>query len=610
MAGPLASKRTPLGPHQPGIPTTDVGSQFNLYVNVTTSLAVVLAASVLAMPAAVIGMVISWGIWKLTRPTWLTATIMSATGVLCVLLLSREVAWFWPWGLLIPGRLYDLLPVTSTVSLSNALLRSCAIELCAGPVLLLGWESMLGFREQTLLAGIFRQAKDVRKEAAQAQTGKGMYAHAMNDATVDAAHPNGGIRLGVFKTNRRKAFDLTVEELGLHTFLPGATGSGKTTTLERLADGAMASGGGLVIIDCKGGSLGATARKLATRHGLPFIVVDPDDPTTVGYNPCTGSPSDVANKLIGSFAFGEAGEIYKQVGMNVIPLVVKGLNATGVPITLLTIADSLDANGLRILAKKVDDLTPDADDTTSDPKTVELRALADQLKNFVGDGDIAGKNGVSGLKFRLGALVQGSFGPLFSVAKPLDWDSVFASPSVVYVSLPVTAASEDVELLGRVIIQDLKQVCGRRLRSVANGTASIAPTLIAIDEFAALKDAKQIIDLLLQARQAKLPLVLSTQLLPQDPDLRSAVLQAGLLIAHRLQAADAEEIAAQFGTSPSWKVTHQIDWETATTAKGTIRDVDEYVVHPNTLRQLPVGTAAVRSVQTARWGIVEVFQTT
>ena len=57
MARPLASKGTPLGPFQPGIPTTDVGSQYNLYVNVTTSLAVVLAASVLAMPAAVIGMV-------------------------------------------------------------------------------------------------------------------------------------------------------------------------------------------------------------------------------------------------------------------------------------------------------------------------------------------------------------------------------------------------------------------------------------------------------------------------------------------------------------------------------------------------------------------------
>ena len=259
----------------------------------------------------------------------------------------------------------------------------------------------------------------------------------------------------------------------------------------------MASGSGLVIIDCKGGSLGATAKKIAQRHGLPFIVVDPDDLATVGYNPCTGSPSDVANKLIGSFAFGEAGEIYKQVGMNVIPLIVRGFIATGVPVTLVTIAAALDANGLRLLAKKVDDLTTD-----SDPAGEVLRTLADQLRDFVGDADVAGKNGVSGLKFRLGALVQGSFGPLFGVAKELDWDAVFATPTVVSVSLPVTAASEDVELLGRVIIQDLKQACGRRLRA---GSESLAPTLIAIDEFAALKDAKQIIDLLLQARQAKMP---------------------------------------------------------------------------------------------------------
>ena len=189
MAGPLVSQKgTPTGPFKPGIPTTDVGSQYNLYVNVTTSLAVVLAASVIAMPAAVIGMCISWAIWKLTRPTWITAFIMSATGVLCVLLLSREVAWFWPWGLIIPGRLYNILPATSSVSLSNALLRSSAIELCSGPVLLLAWESMLGFREQTLLGGIFRQAQEKRNVANQADTAKHMYARSMNEGHPSMLH--------------------------------------------------------------------------------------------------------------------------------------------------------------------------------------------------------------------------------------------------------------------------------------------------------------------------------------------------------------------------------------------------------------------------------------
>lgn len=87
----------------------------------------------------------------------------------------------------------------------------------------------------------------------------------------------------------------------------------------------MRTGAGLVIIDCKGGGLGGVAEQLAKRYRLPFCVVDPDDPATIGYNPCQGSPSDIANKLIGSFTFGEAGEIYKQVGMNVVPLVVRGI---------------------------------------------------------------------------------------------------------------------------------------------------------------------------------------------------------------------------------------------------------------------------------------------
>jgi peptidyl-prolyl cis-trans isomerase B (cyclophilin B) len=38
----------------------------------------------------------------------------------------------------------------------------------------------------------------------------------------------------------------------------------------------------------KGGDLGAAARVLATRYDLPFYVVDPGDPESFGYNPCSG----------------------------------------------------------------------------------------------------------------------------------------------------------------------------------------------------------------------------------------------------------------------------------------------------------------------------------
>jgi hypothetical protein len=360
------------------------------------------------------------------------------------------------------------------------------------------------------------------------------------------------------------------------------------------------------------GALEPTARKLAALHNLPFLLVDPGDPATVGYNPCTGSPSDIANKLIGSFTFGEAGEIYKQVGMHVIPLIVQGLRAAGMPVTLSSIANACDPNGLRVLARKVE--TAQEGEGSGEDEEEQAKALADELTSLLDDGDIAGKSGVISLKHRFGALVQGAFGPLFKgtgESSFLDWDSALATPSVVYVSLPVTGASEDVELMGRVLVQDLKQVCSRRLRQVGRegGGVALNPTIVAIDEFAALKDAKQIIDLLLQARQAEMPLLLATQFLPQDPDLKKAVLQSGLLIAHRLEAADAVDIAAQFGTRPRWKVTFQQDWNTGMTEKGSVRDVEEYVVHPNTLRALPQGTAAVRAVPSQRHAIVEIIRT-
>jgi len=40
----------------------------------------------------------------------------------------------------------------------------------------------------------------------------------------------------------QQPFDLATRELAQHVFLPGASGSGKKTTIARLCDGALANG--------------------------------------------------------------------------------------------------------------------------------------------------------------------------------------------------------------------------------------------------------------------------------------------------------------------------------------------------------------------------------
>ena len=596
-------------------PASDVGSQFNLYVRVTTTLAVAIACALIAAPAAILGMAVSWIVSRVIRPTLLTTVVLTVGASASFIVLIRQVAWMWPFGLFVPGRLYDLMPPSSADALGSVVGRSCAIEQLLGPALFLAFDALLGYREHTLSAGLYHQApRNAEGERGRwwQSFGSPLWSQRYDPnmaagSAVDPSHPNGSIRLGVDRDNRRRAFDLTPDELRQHVFAPGASGSGKTTTLARIADGAMGHGYGLVIVDCKGVGLGSTAQMLARRHGLPYYTVDPDDPDSLGYNACAGDPADVTNKLIGAFSFGAEGEIYKQVAMSVVPVLVRGLMAADRPVTLASVTDVCDPAATAQLARQVAQahthVQTNGDGGLSD---AARNALHDQLMRL-SEAEGVGKAGATSLLYRFGALLQGKFGPLFTTTPALDWDALLSTPCVVYVSLAATAASEDVELMGRVIAQDLKQLCGRRLRAIQRGE-TIVPTIIAFDEFAALKEADQITDLLLQARQAEMPVLLSTQFLPESIPIRKAALSAGLLIAHRLESQDAEDVAAQFGTRNRWKVTYQTNWETGETEKGSIRTVDEFVIHPNVIRRLAVGQAAVRSVPTARHCIVQVMQ--
>src|SRR5262249_54295944 len=150
------------------------------------------------------------------------------------------------------------------------------------------------------------------------------------------------------------------------------------------------------------------------------------------------------------------------------------------------------------------------------------------------------------------------FGPLFEQQPVLDWTHVTAAQSVAYFSLSATAAGEDVELFGRVLMQDLKQLCDARLRQIQAGH-DLMPYLVIIDEYAALREAQQIVDLLLQARGARMPIVVASQFIPEDRAIRIPVLQSGVLICHRVGAEDSEALAAEFGTKPMPKVTQQVD---------------------------------------------------
>jgi hypothetical protein len=554
-------------------------SQWNT-VNVRHSISLYSFALCLALsfPGALVGGAFTWLVWKLTAPSTLYRWLVGGLAAAAASTFRAGLLFAWPLHLF--GAWIEHVPA---VGLSTSTLtQSVWIEMLLGPALLLTFDLGNRFWNRTIHAHEWNRYRALvtRKKALERQW-LGPQAARTGSATPMAVH------LGM-EVESRRPFDFTPIELAQHVFVPGASGTGKTTTLIRIADGAISAGYSVVIVDCKGSGLGAASKKLAKAHSAPYTIVDPHDPKSVGYDPCSGKPAAVANKIIGAFTYSGDAEIYKQVAMEVIPLICKAAVASKTPVTLDAIYDALNRGGLAQLARR-----------PGVPDSVRAR-----LEDLESGGGVAAA-GYAGLQHRLGALMEGTFGELFRKRPALDWSRQVKKPQVTYLSLSATAAGEDVELFGRVITQDLKQLCDERMRAQDKG-ATLNPVLIIYDEFAALREASQIVDLLLQARQARTPLVVATQFLPVDDSIRRPLMSAGVLIAHRLESEDAERVAAQFGTHTSPMLTAQVDFELGSSEKGSVRYVDEYNVHPNDLRALPIGTAAVLSAGTNRRAIVAV----
>jgi len=365
---------------------------------------------------------------------------------------------------------------------------------------------------------------------------------------------------------------LELAELERHATLVGTTGSGKTTTLGRLMHAALSAGWAVMVVDAKGGRLANVCRALGAAHSLPARVWLPDYTAGWSYDVCAGAPTAIGNRLIGAFEHGRDGQVYRNLSQALVPLAARALVESGEACTLDTLRHSLDEAHLTGLARRTPDIAL---------KTELLAMLCDPLH----------RKALSGVAGRLRTLRFGVFGPwLLPSDHTLDLAACLREPGVTYLGLPATAASEDVSLVGRVLIQHLKQLAYDGLWS-----ADLHPGLVVFDEFTSLGDAVQLIDLLLQAREARLAVVVSTQQLPRDQVLRKALVGAGALLVHQVGASeDAESLARSLGTRSGTEVVRQVQLGPAgAVVRRLLRSRESYLVSPDQLARLAVGQAAV-----------------
>ncbi len=519
-----------------------------------------LAVLTLVAPGAAVGALLAGLLWT-GRATPLSTRWKGATaGLLVFLYIAPGMRWVWP------GQLLTGASIGSVVA-------SFVTEALVGPTLLLVWRRLA-------LWSVSPSSPQPTVVAPRLLAGP-------------TPAPSSVIVLGTDTAGRLADIDLVGEASLLVVGLPG---TGKTTTLVRLVAETLRVGWTVIVVDLKGsGLMHRAAHVLAERQQVPLYVFDRADPDSLGYNPCAGDPGSITNKLVGAFSFAGVASIYQQVALATLPQVIGALDAAGKPITLTAIVDALEPNALARLGRDAGR----KDGIDYEARLKELQARAEKTRVI--------QEGLVGLQQRLKALDLGIFGDLLRREPALDWTEITARPSLAYLGLSTLGSPPDVELLGRVIAQEFKQLADARLRGSATGP----PILLVFDEFAALNEAEQLVDLVLQAREARIVTVASSQFLPKSTPLRKALLGSGVIIAHRVEGDDAEALATQFGTTPTVEMTPTVDFETGQATRGSFRRRQGFTVPPNQLRELGPGQVALRVVRkplTQRHTIVTVHR--
>jgi type IV secretory pathway TraG/TraD family ATPase VirD4 len=384
-----------------------------------------------------------------------------------------------------------------------------------------------------------------------------------------------------------RSVTLTDRQLEAHALIVGASGAGKTTTLETILAQQISRGRPVVAIDMKGSPAFASSLAAAARDaGRRLRVFAPHGRTH--WNPLAhGGPTALKDMLMSAERFSEphyqrAAERYLQTALTVL-----GAVHPDRPPALSEVVDVMAPPRLAALARRA-------------PAPLAAR-VADYVSTLPGDQ----ANAAAGLGTRLALLSESVAGArLEPIAAgdgvEIDLASALDGGDVVLFSLNSSTYGKLASQLGALAIQALTSAAGHRLE---RGGGPRPPATIALDEFSAL-GADNVLSLLARGREAGISVLLATQELSDleraAPGFRDQVLGiTALKLAHRQEVdASAVAISSLAGTERAWRETRQLPALVGPgrlSSRGTRSEAEQPVVHPNEIKRLSTGQLVLLS---------------
>lgn len=437
-------------------------------------------------------------------------------------------------------------------------------------------------------------AKRVHRAKAKqrADTAQAPAASTVNDLQVP---------IGVDEAARPVSLDAAA--LRTHGVVIGPTGVGKTQALERVIYGFTGATAArdlhlpAVVIDMKADpELASTLAAIATQTARRFHQVTVDA-TATSYNPLAGLTADemsdalyetlfAADKNVNLHYATLSRRLLQQACRVCVDLADARVARVGGGTWAIGLADVADLLNLDTLRSVTPYLTP---------------SVARSLTRYLADLDASKTEGdVGDVRDRVAVIVDTAAGRALD-ATGFQLEQAIRAGDIVCFSLDAAGAPQTARTIGTLAVQDLCAAFGRLAR---DGWGKAHMCLTVLDEFSAL-GTPRVADLYARARSAGGAILLATQDLDADLEAVSPQFAASVrtnanmwLVLRQTRGEAADAIARDIGSRLAWKETVQVedDWDAlggmhAASGVGSLREVDEFILHPNDIKSLPQGGA-------------------
>ncbi len=356
--------------------------------------------------------------------------------------------------------------------------------------------------------------------------------------------------LGMDCSNKK---ELLLKEINFrrHSFIVGASGFGKTNLISILQEHSLKLGKPLIFFDPKGDfEAQSTFKNLCNKYGKTCYIFSESNLDSVSLNPILeGTVNQVADRIMRSFDWSE--QFYKDCAYRILVKVLRELQKDNREFSL----------------KNIHDL---------------LIAKYDTSEN-------------SGLITKIELILESDFGKLLNAGKEgLTLSKIRDQKGCLYIGLSTQAYGETAMSIGKLFLEELLYNSYMTLRDEESLTKGLKnPISVYFDEFGALVTT-QFIELQNKCRGAGIELTMAVQsgsdIDRVNPDLTKQIVEnAGNIFVMKQRLQDGASFFSEaIGTIVSQKLTYQTD-EGDESGKGTMREANELVCHPDIIKNLKVG---------------------